>query len=124
MKSGVVMGLSEALKEEVTFDKSKVTSRNWDRYKILTMEEMPEIKIVSLSRDDKDFGGGSEGANAVCPPAVTAAFFDATGVQARRIPLTPAYVTTLLKGYSKAPQSATELLGTNQIAFRYSSNVL
>jgi len=98
MKSGVVMGLSEALREEVTFDKSKVTSTNWDRYKILTMEEMPEIKVVPLSRDDKDFGGGSEGANAVCPPAVTAAFFDATGVQARRIPLAPAYVTTLLKG--------------------------
>src|SRR5258708_76679 len=98
MKSGVVMGLSEALKEEVSFDKSKVTSTNWDRYKILTMEEMPEIKIVPLSRDDKDFGGGSEGANAVCPPAVTAAFFDATGVEARRIPLTPPYVTTLLKG--------------------------
>ncbi len=98
MKSGVVMGLSEALKEEVTFDKSKVTSTNWDRYRILTMEEMPEIKIVPLSRDDKDFGGGSEGANAVCPPAVTAAFFDATGIQARRIPLTPSYVMTLLKG--------------------------
>jgi nicotinate dehydrogenase subunit B len=98
MKSGVVMGLSEALKEEVIFDKSKVTSTNWDRYKILTMEETPEIKIVPLSRDDKTFGGGSEGANAVCPPAVTAAFFDATGIQARRIPLTPAYVTTLLKG--------------------------
>jgi len=98
MKSGVVMGLSEALKEEVTFDKSRVTSTNWDRYKILTMEEMPEIKIVPLSRNDKNFGGGSEGANAVCPPAVTAAFFDATGIQARRIPLSPAYVTTLLKG--------------------------
>ena len=97
MKSGVVMGLSEALKEEVTFDKSKVTSTNWSRYKILTMEEMPEIQVVQLSRDDKGFGGGSEAANAVCPPAVTAAFFDATGVQARRIPLTSAYVTKLLK---------------------------
>src|SRR5437868_13855273 len=98
MKSGVVMGLSEALKEEVTFDKSKVTSTNWNRYKILTMEEMPEIKIVALSRDDRGFGGGSEGANAVCPPAVAAAFFDATGVHARRIPLTPEYVKTLLNG--------------------------
>jgi nicotinate dehydrogenase subunit B len=37
-------------------------------------------------------------ANAPGPPAVAAAFFDATGVQARRIPLTPAYVMTLLKG--------------------------
>jgi CO/xanthine dehydrogenase Mo-binding subunit len=103
MKSGVVMGLSEALKEEVTFDKSKVTSTNWTRYKILTMEETPEIKVVQISRDDKGFGGGSEAANALGPPAVAAAFFDATGVHARRIPLTPAYVTTLLKAQSRTP---------------------
>jgi nicotinate dehydrogenase subunit B len=97
MKSGVAMGLSEALKEEVTFDKSKVTSTNWSRYKILTMEELPEIKAIQISRDDKGFGGGSEGANAIVPPAVAAAVFDATGVHPRRIPLTPAYVSKLLK---------------------------
>jgi nicotinate dehydrogenase subunit B len=93
MKSGVVMGLSEALKEEVTFDKGKVTSTDWNRYKILTMEEMPEIKVVQVSRDDKGFGGGS----AIGPPAAAAAFFDATGVHSRKIPLTSAYVTTLLR---------------------------
>jgi CO/xanthine dehydrogenase Mo-binding subunit len=97
MKSGVVMGLSEALKEEVTFDKSKVTSTNWSRYKILTMGEIPEIKVVQLSRDDKGFGGGSEAANALVPPAVAASLFDATGVHARRLPLTPTYVRSLLK---------------------------
>ena len=98
MKSGVVMGLSEALKEEVTFDKAGVTSTNWSRYKILTMEEMPEIQVVQISRDDKGFGGGSEAANAVVPPALAAAIFDATGATPRRMPLTPAFVTTLLKG--------------------------
>ncbi len=97
MKSGVVMGLSEALKEEVTFDKGKVTSTDWSSYKILTMAEMPEIQVVQISRDDKGFGTGGEAANAVGPPAVAAAFFDATGVQARRIPLTPSYVAALLK---------------------------
>jgi len=97
MKSGVAMGLSETLKEEVTFDKSKVTSTNWNRYKILTMAEIPEIKVVQLSRDDKGFGGGSEAANALVAPAVAAALFDATGVHARRLPLTPEYVTGLLK---------------------------
>ena len=97
MKSGVVMGLSEALKEEVTFDKSKVTSTNWNSYKILTMGEMPEIKVVQISRDDKGFGGGSEAANALVPPALAAALFDATGVRARRLPLTPTYVSGLLK---------------------------
>jgi nicotinate dehydrogenase subunit B len=96
MQSGVVMGLSEALKEEVTFDTQKVTSTDWSRYQILTMEEMPDIKVVQISREDCGFGGGSEAANAVCPAAVAAAFFDATGIEARRIPLTPAYVTKLL----------------------------
>jgi nicotinate dehydrogenase subunit B len=97
MKSGVVMGLSEALKEEVTFDKSKVTSTNWSRYRILTMAEMPEIQVVTISRDDKGFGGGSEAANAVVPAAVAAALFDATGVWARKIPLTAGYVEELLR---------------------------
>jgi nicotinate dehydrogenase subunit B len=97
MKSGVVMGLSETLKEEVTFDKSRVTSTNWSRYKILTMEEMPEIKVVQISRDDKGFGGGSEASNAVVAPAVSAAVFDATGVWPRRIPLTQEYVSRLMK---------------------------
>lgn len=97
MKGGVVMGLGEALKEEVTFDRSKVTSTNWSRYKILTMEEMPEIRVVQISRDDKGFGGGSEAANAVVVPAVAAAFFDATGVVVRRIPLTAEYVKGVLK---------------------------
>jgi nicotinate dehydrogenase subunit B len=98
MKSGVVMGLSEALKEEVTFDRGKVTSTDWSAYKILTMDETPEIKVVQISRVDKGFGGGSEAANAVGSPAVAAAFFDATGVFPRRIPLTQPYVTNLLKG--------------------------
>lgn len=101
MKGGIVMGLSEALKEEVTFDTGKVTSTDWSRYKILTMQETPEIKVVQISRDDKGFGGGGEAPNALASPAVAAAFFDATGVPARRIPLTPAYVTSLLEGWRR-----------------------
>jgi nicotinate dehydrogenase subunit B len=97
MKGGVVMGLGEALKEEMTFDSAKVTSIDWNRYKILTMQEMPEIKVVQISRDDKGFGGGGEAPNALVPAAVAAAFFDATGVAPRRLPLTPKYVSGLLK---------------------------
>jgi CO/xanthine dehydrogenase Mo-binding subunit len=98
MKGGVVMGLGEALKEEMTFDSGRVTSTDWSRYKILTMQEMPEVRIVQISRDDKESGGGGEAPNALVPAAVAAAFFDATGVPPRRIPLAPAYVAPLLKG--------------------------
>jgi CO/xanthine dehydrogenase Mo-binding subunit len=93
---GLAMGLGEALKEEVTFDRSKVTSTDWNSYRILTMAEMPEVKVVQISRDDKGFGSGGEAPNALAPQAVAAAFFDATGVAARRIPLTPKYVQALL----------------------------
>ena len=101
MKGGVVMGISEALKEEVTFDKAKVTSTDWSRYRILTMEETPEIQVVQISRDDKGFGVGGEAPNALAPPAIAGAFFDATGVMPRRIPLTPRYVMALLAGNSR-----------------------
>ncbi|HTV58197.1 MAG TPA: molybdopterin cofactor-binding domain-containing protein [Verrucomicrobiae bacterium] len=97
MKSGVVMGLSEGLKEEITFDSRKVTSTDWNGYPILTMAETPEIDVVQISRDDHGFGGGSEGANAVVPAALVAAIFDATGVQPRRLPLKPEYIRSLLK---------------------------
>ena len=74
-----------------------MTSTDWSRYKILTMQETPEIRVVQISRDDLGFRTGGE-ANAVAPAAVAAAFLDATGVQPGRIPLTPAYVKALLNG--------------------------
>ena len=98
MKSGVVMGVSEALKEEVTFDKGKITSTSWNRYKILTMAEMPEIKVVQISARRQRVRRRLRSRQChLLPPAVAAAFFDATGVHARRIPLTPTYVSALLK---------------------------
>jgi nicotinate dehydrogenase subunit B len=43
------------------------------------------------------YGGGSEAANALAVSAIAAAFFDATGKPARRLPLKPTYVQSLLK---------------------------
>ena len=97
MKSGVVMGLNEALKEEVTFDKGKVTSTNWSRYKILTMGERPRSRSSRSRATTRGLAGDQRLQTRFARPAV-AAIFDATGVQPRRIPLTPAYVTTLLRG--------------------------
>jgi hypothetical protein len=98
MKSGVVMGLSEALKEEVTFDKSKLTSTNWDRYKILTIEEMPRNEnCPSLARRQR-FRRRLGRCQCHLPSGSYRGVLRCNWVQARRIPLTPAYVVTLLKG--------------------------
>jgi CO/xanthine dehydrogenase Mo-binding subunit len=59
---------------------------------------MPEVKVVLVHRPEVgSYGGGSEAANALASPAITAAFLDATGKAARRLPLRPAYVMDLLK---------------------------
>ena len=98
IEGGALMGLSHALYEEATFDESGVTSRDWRTYPVLTMADIPEIKVVILPHPEVgSYGGGSEAANALAISAIAAAFHDATGKVARRLPLKPAYVQSVLK---------------------------
>src|SRR5215472_2917652 len=98
VEGGTVMGVSIALLEELQFDESGITSRDWRTYPILKMADLPEIKVVLLNRPEVGtYGGGSEAANALAAPAIAAALFDATGKVVRRLPLKPEYVQALLK---------------------------
>lgn len=98
IEGGALMGLSHALYEEMAFDQSAITSRDWRSYPILTMEDVPEIKVVILPHPEVGaYGGGSEAANALAVSAIAAAFYDATGKGARRLPLTAPYVQSVLK---------------------------
>jgi CO/xanthine dehydrogenase Mo-binding subunit len=99
IQAGCLMGVSQALHEEVTFDEGAVTSADWSGYPILTMAEMPELRVVIAGDAEAGiYGQGSESANALAAPAIAAAFFDATGKPARRIPLRPDYVKAMLAG--------------------------
>ncbi len=98
VEGGVIMGISHALHEEMTFDEGGVTSKDWLSYPILKMSEMPEMKVVLLHRPEVgNYGQGSEAANALAAPAIAAAIHDATGKPARKLPFKPANVKELLK---------------------------
>jgi CO/xanthine dehydrogenase Mo-binding subunit len=98
IEGGALMGLGHALYEEMTFDEGAVTSRDWRTYPVLTMADIPEIKVVILPHPEVgSYGGGSEAANALAISAIASAFHDATGKVARRLPLKPAYVQSILK---------------------------
>jgi CO/xanthine dehydrogenase Mo-binding subunit len=99
VEGGVMMGISIALFEEVMFDESGITQEDWSGYPILTMADIPEVR-VELIHNPKvgKYGGGSEAANALAAPAIAAALHDATGKALRRLPMKPAYVQAALKG--------------------------
>jgi CO/xanthine dehydrogenase Mo-binding subunit len=98
VEGGTVMGVSHTLLEELQFDESGITSRDWRSYPILKMADIPEIKVVLLNNPKVGtYGGGSEAANALAAPAIAAALFDATGKAVRRLPLKPEYVAGVLK---------------------------
>jgi len=98
VEGGAVMGISHALLEEVMFNESGITQDDWNSYPILSMADVPEIKVVLLHNPKVGaYGGGSEAANALAAPAIAAALHDATGKVLRRLPLKPAYVQAVLK---------------------------
>ncbi len=97
LSGGSIFGLSRVLHEEVTFNKTNVTSLDWIGYPILRFAEAPKVTNVLLQKTDQlPLGAGEPGVTPI-PAAVANAFFDATGVRMRTAPLTPARVRAALK---------------------------
>jgi CO/xanthine dehydrogenase Mo-binding subunit len=92
----IVQTLSRTLKEEVTFDRSMVTSLDWASYPILSFAEIPDVVIDLIDRAEEAPWGGGEPACAVVPSAIGGAVFEATGVRLRSVPFTPAKVLAAL----------------------------
>jgi nicotinate dehydrogenase subunit B len=98
IEGNVIQSLSRALKEEVRWDVSGVTTLDWETYPILKFSEMPEVEIVLLNRPDLEALGVGEPATVTTAPAVANAIFDATGARLRQVPFTPARVKAALAG--------------------------
>jgi CO/xanthine dehydrogenase Mo-binding subunit len=93
----VTQTLSRTLKEELAFDRSRVTSLDWVSYPILTFPEMPEISIELIDRPNEMPWGAGEPSAAVIPAAITSAVYDAIGVRLRSVPFTPAKVKEAMR---------------------------
>jgi isoquinoline 1-oxidoreductase beta subunit len=91
IQSGVIFGLSAALWGEITIDKGRVKQFNFDTYRVMRNNEVPQIDIVLVESTEKP-GGIGEPAVALVAPALGNAIFAATGKRARRTPFTPEYL--------------------------------
>ncbi len=90
IEGNAIQATSRALKEEVKFSRSGVTSLDWSSYPILTFPEVPEeVDITLLNRPDMPALGAGEPASCPIPAAIANAIFDATGARVRAMPFTP-----------------------------------
>ncbi len=105
ISANLVQSMSRALKEEVTFSKTNVTSVDWASYPIAKASDIPDqVEIVLLSHPENPAGGAGEPASRPTAAAIANAIFDATGARVRQAPLTPARIKAALAAQSK-PQA-------------------
>jgi nicotinate dehydrogenase subunit B len=87
-EGGVIQATSWTLKEQVRFDRTRITTRNWDDYPILTFEEAPEVDTVLIDRPDEPSLGVGEGMAGPTAAAIANAVYGALGVRVRDLPIT------------------------------------
>ena len=85
-ESGVIFGLTAALYGEITIDQGRVMQTNFTDYEMITMQDAPEIDIVSLE-SGASIGGLGEPATPPIAAAVANAVYILTGQRVRELPL-------------------------------------
>ncbi len=96
LEGGFVQAASWTLKEEVRFDRTRITSCDWESYPILSFPEVPEVETVVLERPGAPFLGVGEATQGPTPAAIANAIFHATGARLRTLPFTPDRVRAAL----------------------------
>ena len=82
--------------EEVTFNRSTVTSQDWSSYPIITFPDIPQVVVDLIDRPTEKPLGSGEPSAAIVPGAISNAVFDATGARLRSVPMTPSKVLAAL----------------------------
>jgi isoquinoline 1-oxidoreductase subunit beta len=86
VESSIVFGLSATLWGEINVQNGRVQQQNFDKYRLLRMNEMPRIDTYIVQSREAP-GGIGEPAVALVAPAVSNAIFAATGRRLRSLPL-------------------------------------
>jgi len=88
IEGGAIQAASWTLKEQVRFDRTRVTSASWEDYPILRFSEVPRVEVELLVRAREPALGAGEAAQGPTAAAIANAVFDALGVRVRDLPLT------------------------------------
>ena len=88
IEGAIVQSASWTLYEEVTFDRSEITSLDWSRYPIMRFPQVPEsVAVHVIDRPGEKFLGTGEAGQGPTAAAIANAIADATGARLRDLPL-------------------------------------
>ena len=97
IEGGAVQSTSWTLKERVRFDRSRITSTDWETYPILRLSETPAVDVVLLDRPDQPSLGSGEASQGPTAAAIGNAVADALGVRVRDLPITAERVVSAIE---------------------------
>jgi nicotinate dehydrogenase subunit B len=97
VEGGAIQSASWALREQVRFDRARITSVTWDSYPILRFTEVPEVAVRIVAAPDHPATGAGELAQGPVAAAIGNAVADAVGVRVRDLPLTTDQITRAIE---------------------------
>jgi CO/xanthine dehydrogenase Mo-binding subunit len=97
VEGGAVQSASWALREQVRFDRARITSVTWDSYPILRFTEVPRVAVRIVAAPGQPETGAGELAQGPVAGAIGNAVADAVGVRVRDLPLTTEQVTRAIE---------------------------
>jgi isoquinoline 1-oxidoreductase beta subunit len=86
LQGGLIFGLTAALYGEVTIANGRVLQSNFNDYRMLRIDQVPNIEVHVIKSGEDPGGIGETGATAG-PPALRNAIYAATGIALRRLPI-------------------------------------
>ena len=105
VEGSIVMGMGQALFEEMVAKGDRIINPNLHEYRIPTIMDMPEIdtEIVESYDPESPYGAKESGEGPIQPvvPAILNAIYDAIGVRFHELPVTPDKVLAALREKKK-----------------------
>jgi isoquinoline 1-oxidoreductase beta subunit len=89
MESGIAFGLSATLHGALSFRDGRVQESNFHDYRVLRLNEMPQVEVHIVPSTERPSGVGEPGTPPIAP-AVANAVFALNGQRLRSLPLRPA----------------------------------
>jgi len=86
LQGGMVFGLTAALYGDISIKKGRVQQSNFHDYRMLRINEMPQIEVHIIKSGEAPGGIGEAGTTAAAA-ALGNALFAATGIRLRRLPI-------------------------------------